>query len=232
MKNKLINLVITISLIVSLFVGIRLINKKQNKDEYVYIAMGDFLTSVEGSYSDIYYHNNKKIEKYNKFLSRKSMTSSDLLRFLTIDASIIYEGINKSISEVISKSSMVTISVGYNDVMNNVRYNSINNKYVYDKVLIDRVLSSLQSNIYDIVTQLYEYNDSIEVYVLSSYYPYPGIDNTGIELYDDLNDAIEDACFDSKAVFVDIEGVSNIEYFDDNFIPNVDGMAYIAGVIK
>lgn len=231
LKNKLVDALMSVVLVISFVVGLRLVNSKSEDDEYVYVAMGDFLTSVEGSYSDVY-RSNHKIDKYNKFLSRKSMTSSDLLRFLTVNASIVYDGVNMSLSKVISMSDIITISVGYNDVMNNVRYNSITNQYVYDETLVDRVLSSLQSNIYDIASQIYEYNSKADVYVLSSYYPYPSVDNTAEELYVSLNNSIKEACEDSGAKYVDIEGVSVIEHFDEDFIPNVIGMGYIADVIK
>ena len=206
--------IFSVILIISFIIGFKLVttNKKENK--YVYLAMGDYLTSVEDSYSDIYYRNNDKVDKYNKFLSRKSMTSGELLRFLSIDAAIIYDGVNKSISNVIKESDMITISIGYNDVMNNVRYNSITNKYLYDNVVLDRVMSILQSNLYEIVSQIYEYNDNVDVFVLSSYYPYPSVVNAAEELFYELNSSIKEACQDSGAIFVDINGVSNIEYFD------------------
>ena len=143
MKNKL----ICLGLVVSLVIGIILLNRNGNDDKYFYLAMGDFVTSIEESYSDIYYKNND-VDEYNKFLSRKSMTSSDLLRMLSIDVYVIHNGVNESVSSLIQRSNMITISIGYNDVMNNVRYNSITNKYSYDEDVISRSVSMLQENIF------------------------------------------------------------------------------------
>ena len=230
MKNKILNLVVSISLIISIIIGVRLVNKDKEK-RYVYLAMGDFLTSVESSFSDKY-HESLKIDEYNKFLSRKSMTSSDLLRLISVDSSIVYNGVNKSISSVLELSKVITISVGYNDVMNNVRYNSITNTFIYDEEIVNRILSSLQSNIFDIIENIYAINDKANVYVLSTYFPYPRVDNSDIELFENINETINLACMDAHAKYIDISGVSKVEYIDDGeFIPNEDGMEYIASLI-
>lgn len=228
MKNKIICLI----LIISMCIGVYLLNYKKEENEFVYIAMGDFITSIDGSYSDMYASNNK-VDIYNKFLSRKSMTSNDLLRMLSIDVSIVYNGVNKSISSVIKHSNMVTISVGYNDVMNNVRYNSISNEHIYDEDVILRSISLLQENLFNIIDIIYLYNKNIDIYVLSIYYPYPRKENKENYLYDRVNESIEDACDDGKAIYIDISGVSDVMYIDEgNVIPNVTGNEFIYAALR
>ena len=219
-------------LIISIGIGVKLVNKDNDEEKKdIYLAMGDYLTSVQDSYSDIY-HQDNNIKNYSKFLSRKSMTSADLLRLLTIDTSIIYKGYNHSISSIIKKSEIITISLGYNDIMNNVRYNSISNEYIYDCDILDRLVSSLQSNLFDIIEFIYSYNDKVKVYVLSSYYPYPRIENSDELIVNGINEAIKEACKDSGAGYVDINGVSKIDYINDgDYIPNNEGMKYIANLI-
>ena len=227
MKNKL----ICLGLVVSLVIGIILLNRNGNDDKYLYLAMGDFVTSIEESYSDIYYKNND-VDEYNKFLSRKSMTSSDLLRMLSIDVYVIHNGVNESVSSLIRRSNMITISIGYNDVMNNVRYNSITNKYSYDEDVISRSVSMLQENIFNIVDLIYMYNGKVGLYILSSYYPYPNKDNSDVYLYERINDSIMEACEDSGARYIDISGVSDVNYIENgNFIPNMEGNRYIYDVL-
>ena len=218
MKNK----IICLFLVTSLLIGISLLKKGKEHKQYVYLSMGDFIVSTEGSYSDLVYEYNKdKIDCYNKFLSRKSMTSSDLLRLLSVDVSIVFDGVNKRISDVIKDSSLITISVGYNDVMNNVRYNSVTNKYSYDENVISRIVSMLQENIFNIVEVIHGYNNDINVIVTSIYYPHIYVDNSDEYLYERINKAIESACIDSKAKYVDIGMVSNIDYIDKgNVFPN------------
>lgn len=230
MKNK----VICLCLIVSLLIGFSLLKKEKKYKKYVYLAMGDFIVSIDGSYSDLMYENNKdKIDCYNKFLSRKSMTSSELLRLLSVDVSIIYDGVNKRVSKVIKDSSLITISVGYNDVMNNVRYNSITNSYSYDKTVVDRSISMLQENLFNIIEVIYSYNDDINVLVTSIYYPHIYVDNSDEYLYLSINDAIESACMDGKAKYIDVSVVSNVDYINKGEVfPNGAGNMVIYNEVK
>jgi hypothetical protein len=105
--------------------------------------------------------------------------------------------------------------------MNNVRYNSVTNKCSYDEYVISRIVSRLQDDIINIVGVIQSYGNDINVIVTSIYYPHIYVDNSDEYLYKRINNAIESACIDSKAKFVDIGMVSNIDYIDKgNVFPN------------
>lgn len=117
-----------------------------NKD-ITYVSLGDFLSvgvSSNGEdygYSDYvnsYLKENHKVSLYTKDFSSGNARTTDLLRDIKENKSIIINKKARSLKNILIKADLLTVSVGMNDILSVMETENIDNIYDYlDTILVD-----------------------------------------------------------------------------------------------
>ncbi len=244
MKSKAYRYIVVVLCVVAILfaiVKVLMPSKKIN----TYLAIGDYL-SVSGnlkgeninSFSSLlgnYLLEDDFVEVVNYNYSFSTLDSSLLLEMICKDA---YSGGDEGIVAAIKDSKYITISVGMNDILKYIRFDSSNQKIEYDKDYIKRRLEIMKQNYYEIVEEIKELNDGVSVYLLSYYYPFEWVDESskeGVnEVFKLLNSAIKEVCELKEVYYVDISDVSKEEYMFSKYqiYLNQSGQEYIFDVFK
>lgn len=237
MIKKLCGLFLVISILVGIILGCKNIKQNEQKPS-MYMAIGDSLL-VYSSYGDMVYEGLKDnhVNSYSDIVKRSSLDTESLLRFIEVKATIIKEKENQNIIDLIKKSKYITIQIGQADLNNNLRFNSVEEKFYYNVNVIERAMAQVQENIYNIVNEIKQINKNVKVYVIGYYFPYPSIDENekviGLEIYGELNESLRLGAYDSGAKFIEISDLSDIKYLPNknNTILNEEGIEQLSKLI-
>jgi lysophospholipase L1-like esterase len=181
-----------------------------------YLALGDYL-SVSGnlkgeniaSFSSIlgdYLIENNIVEISNYSYTKSNMDSSTLLEMICKDA---YSGNDSGLVSLIKDSKYITISLGMNDILQYIRFDSSNEKMKYDKEYIKRKLEIMKQNYIEIIEEIKELNEGVCVYLVGYYYPFTWVsDKEEVnEVFKMLNSSIEEVSDLMSVYYVDISEV-------------------------
>jgi lysophospholipase L1-like esterase len=244
MKSRLIRyLIVVVSVIAILFALIKVLapSKKVN----TYLAIGDYL-SVSGnlkgekinSFSSMlgdYLLDGNFVEVSNYNYTYSDIDSGTLLEMICKDA---YSGNDGGLVSLIKDSKYITISVGMNDILQYIRFDSNNQKLEYNKDYIKRKLEILKQNYYEIIEEIKELNDEASVYLVGYYYPFEWVDEDNKECVNEvfklLNDSIKEVGDLMSVYYVDISEVSKEEnmYSRYQIYLNQMGHEYVFSVFK
>lgn len=222
MKSKIIRyLIVVFSILAILFSLFKILNVNKKLDTY--LAIGDYL-SVSGklkgeeivSFSDLlgdYFVSNHLVENVNTDYASSRVDSSLLLEMINKDA---YNGSDFGLVSLIESSKYITISVGMNDIIDYIRFDSNNQKIIYDKEFIKRKLEIMKQNYYEIIDEIESLNDKASVYLVGYYNPFSWVDegNKGQvnEVFKLLNDSIKEVSELMGVIYVDISDVGVNKY--------------------
>jgi len=221
MKNKLIRyLIVVFSIVAILFALVRLLTVNKKLDTYV--ALGDYLSvsgNVKGeevtSFTGLlgeYFISNNLVSKVNDSYVRSSITSEMLLEMINKDA---YSENNKGLLSLLKDSKYVTISIGMNDILQYLRFDSNKQEMTYDEEIIDRKLEIMKQNYCEIIEEIKNINEKINVYLVSYYYPFEWVSEKNKikvnEVFSKLNSCIKEVSDLANVHYVDISGVSKEE---------------------
>jgi len=221
MKKKLIRyLIVVFSIVAILFALVRLLTVNKKLDTYV--ALGDYLSvsgNVKGeevtSFTGLlgeYFISNNLVSKVNDSYVRSSITSEMLLEMINKDA---YSENNKGLLSLLKDSKYVTISIGMNDILQYLRFDSNKQEMTYDEEIIDRKLEIMKQNYCEIIEEIKNINEKINVYLVSYYYPFEWVSEKNKikvnEVFSKLNSCIKEVSDLANVHYVDISGVSKEE---------------------
>lgn len=244
MKNRLYRyLIIVISVIAILFALIKVLSP--SKKANTYLAIGDYL-SVSGnlngeninSFSNMlgdYLIRSKEVEVSNYNYVKSTLDSGTLLEMICKDA---YSGNDGGLVSSIKNSKHISISVGMNDILQYIRFDSSNQHVEYDKEYIKRKLEIFKQNYYEIIEEIKELNDGVSVYLVGYYYPFSWVDEENKERVNEvfkmLNDSIKEVSEVTSVYYVDISEVSKEENMFSKYqiYLNQIGHEYVFSVFK
>lgn len=244
MKNKIIRYFVVIGCIVAILFALFKVlspNKKLN----TYLAIGDYLSvsgSLKGneiiSFSSLlgdYFTSNNMVRNVDTSYTSSNVTSSLLLEMITKDS---YSGEGDGLVSLIEQSKYITISVGMNDIIQYIRFDSNEQKIIYDKEFIKRKLEIMKQNYYEIVDEILDINDKVAVYLVGYYCPFDWVSedykDSVNEVFVMLNDSIKEIGEITSAYYVDISSVGEEEnMFDKTQIYlNQEGQECVFNIIK
>ncbi len=221
MNKKIVRYVVVIVCILSiLFALFKVLNPSRKVDTY--LAIGDYL-SVSGnlkgesinSFSSLlgdYLLEKEEIGVSNYSYAKSSIDSATLLEMICKGA---YSGKDEGLVSLIKDSKYITISVGMNDILNYIRFDSNNQKMEYDKEYIKRKLEILQQNYFEIIEEIKELNEGVSVYLVGYYCPFTWVSEDNkenvFEVFNMLNNSIKEVSEITSVYYVDISGVSKNE---------------------
>lgn len=243
-KNKIIRYLIVVTcVIVILFTFIKVLSPSRKMNTY--LAMGDYL-SVSGqlkgeeisSFSSIlgdYLEEGDLVSTSNYNYLNSSIDSEMLLEMICKDA---YSGNDNGLVSLIKDSKYITISVGMNDILQYIRFDSKNQKIEYDKEYIKRKLEIFKQNYYEIIEEIKSLNEDVSVYLVSYYYPFNWVDDSNKEdvneVFKLLNESIKEVSDFMSVYYVDISEVSKEEHMFSKYqiYLNQLGHEYVFSLIK
>lgn len=244
MKKKLVRyIVVVLCVLMILFALVKVLLPSKKNDTY--LAIGDYL-SVSGnlkgetinSFSSIlgdYLINSKYVEVSNDNYAQSNMDSATLLEMICKDA---YSGEDEGLVSLIKNSKYITISVGMNDILRYIRFDSNNQQVEFDKEYIKRKLEIMKQNYYEIIDEIKELNEGVSVYLVGYYFPFDWVDeerkDNVNEVFDMLNDSIKEVSELMSVFYVDISEVSKEENMFSKYqiYLNQLGHEYVFSVFK
>ena len=244
MKNKLIRYCIVVLCVVAILFGLYKV-LSVNKKLDTYLALGDYLsvsgnlkgeeiTSFTTLLGDYFVEDNLVSNVNNNYVS-SSYDSETLLEMISKDA---YSGKDEGLVDVIKNSKYITISVGMNDIIDYIRFDSSKQKVIYDEEFIKRKMEIMKQNYYEIVEQIKDINERSKVYLVGYYFPYDWVEEECKEeankVFLMLNEAIKDVSEVSDVYYVDISEVSKEDYMysKNQIYLNKLGHEYVFNLFK
>ena len=182
-----------------------------------------------------YLVNGNFVENSNYNYTKSNIDSAMLLEMICKDA---YSGNDGGVVSLIKDSKYITISVGMNDVLQYIRFDSNNQKIEYDKEYIKRKLEIFKQNYYEIIEEIKELNEGVSVYLVGYYFPFEWVDEDKKEEVNEvfklLNDSIKEVSELMSVYYVDISEVSKVEnmYSKYQIYLNQMGHEYVFSVFK
>lgn len=158
-----------------------------------------------------YYEENSHIEEYITEFSSPKETSQTLL--LKLENNYSLEESNLSITQAISKSTILTIAIGMDELNQNTKLN---------REEIEEYLKNMNR-----ILKLIRINNKKKIFLLGIYQT-KKISKTYVE---EINNRLEELCQEQHIHFIDIKNLlSKKEYFFDNnsYLINYKGHKYIS----
>jgi hypothetical protein len=189
------------------------------KDEYsYYLSLGDYVSNyvmvddvkVE-SFTDMvgdYLINEDKVAEHKSDYVSNNMTSKKLLEMIEGN---VYNNKGSGLVDEIKKSKYVTITLGINDVLNYIKYDSISDKLIYDEEILKEKINVFKHNYYNIVNEIKDINKESNVMLVGTYSIYG--DNVVSNL---LNDAIKDVSINYNCHFIDVSDIGDNYLYTSN----------------
>lgn len=244
MKNNFVRYFIVIFCVIAILIALVKVltpTKKMN----AYLAIGDYL-SVSGdlkgeminSFSSMlgdYLIEGGLVEVSSYDYTRSSIDSATLLEMICKDA---YSGNDSGLVSLIKESKYITVSVGMNDILRYIRFDSNNQNVEYDREHIKRKLEIMKQNYLEIIDEIKELNEGVSVYLVSYYCPFGWVDEENLEsvneVFNLLNDSIKEVSDLTSVYYVDISEVSKEEnmYSKYQIYLNELGHEYIFSVFR
>ena len=228
-KSKIVSYLILFSLII---VGIGILF---TTDEYsYYLSLGDYVSNyvmvddvkVE-SFTDMvgdYLINEDKVAEHKSDYVSNNMTSKKLLEMIEGN---VYNNEGSGLVGEIKKSKYVTITLGINDVLNYIKYDSISDKLIYDEEILKEKINVFKHNYYNIVNEIKDINKESNVMLVGTYSIYG--DNVVSNL---LNDAIKDVSINYNCHFIDVSDIGdNYLYMSNKLYLNGMGQEVITNKV-
>ena len=211
-----VRLVLIFCLMLSIFGGLFLL---RGKNEYsYYLAIGDYLSKEQNqngeevqsfaNYFGNYLLDNHEVKAVSNTYSLNNMTSKKMLEIIEGETS---NEDDDKLAKLIKKSKYITISLGINDILNQVKYDSLEDKLVYDKDLIKNKIEICKYNYYKVVEEIKDINDNAKV-ILVGYYDIYG----DSEIVSALNESIKDVAIDTGAVYIDNSALKDNYLYKEN----------------
>lgn len=145
------------------------------KGSEVYIAIGDSLAAgqtpnraIDAGYSDLIAQKLTKsgqLAFYSKALAFPGYKTADVLTSVQTEEA----------KKLLKNASLVTISVGANDLLQTVQVNGANGSIAYRQINADFALNNVRKNIAQIIQEVQAIAPKAKIYVMGYYFAYPHV---------------------------------------------------------
>lgn len=216
--------ILTIILAISTFI----IYKVSYKDEIIYVALGDSLAlgttpygNTDYGYSDYikdYLSDKDKLGYFNKEFAKNGYKTDDIIEDIYNNRGIIKDEKMITIKKALREANLVTISLGANDILQNISFNNIKDKLSSIEELkrdIDEVIEKVDETLLEV--KKYAKGNIV---VIGYYNPFPRLTNYKKdidELIDYSNIGYKKICDKNNVYYLKI---SHLLSDKDEFFPN------------
>lgn len=191
-----------------------------NKEEYAsYLALGDYSSKGQSFENNVHSFANdvgdflvkeKLVNEVNTNYSSNNMTSKKLLEMIESD---VYREDKQTIAKDIKNSKYITITLGINDILKEIKYNKFEEEFQYDPDVIKEKVEVFKHNYYKIIEEIKDINKDSKIILVGSYFAYE--DGSIINL---LNEAIKEVASYNEILYVDTEEIKDKYLYLENKI--------------
>lgn len=217
--------------ILILFLTCYFIHIKTKDNKIYYMSLGDAIsygstpyTEKGYGYSDYlkdYLKENNRLEGYNKIFAKKDYRITDLINSLDTNKSISIDNKTITINQLISKSDIITLSIGMNELYYKLM---LDNDNIYDYI------NTMMEDITTLFNKINKLNHR-KILVLNYY----NITNKNQDIFNYANIRLKQITETNGFEYVDIAKYlnNNPKFFINttNFIPNNEGYYQIYQII-
>ena len=179
-----------------------------------YLSLGDYLAyginnrnMVDNSYSiNIKNACKNNLKNYVNYSTIDDYRVMDLINDINYNKTVLFEGKEYKLQNLLIKSNLITLSIGMNDL-------------IYKKDVDYNYADNLINDISNLFMLIRKYNKD-KIYYLGFY---DIINNNDVINY--INKRVEKICKKNKIIYIDISGLS--KYFNNSLYPSNDGYSYI-----
>ena len=204
-----IKLMLSVLTVLSLVIGVCFLI---NKEEYsYYLAIGDYVSNdvviddvlIEGFANKVgdSLKVNKIVNEFNLGYIKNNVTSKKLLEMIEKDSYLKKED---GLVSLIKKSKYITITLGFNDLLNYIKYDSNKDKLIYDKEIISNKIEVFKHNYYKIVEEIKDINENAKVILVGCYCIYGDNDLEGL-----INKNIKEVAIETNQHYVDVSKIKD-----------------------
>lgn len=183
------------------------------------------------SYGDLLYrevYKNNKIIGFNDSFAIPHVTSNSLLEMINSD---VRDSKQKyKLSTYVKKSKYVFISIGINDILSKLIYNSSTGLIEYDNDSLVSQIYITGQNINQIIEDLRKYNSDVTIFMLG--YSTHIKEATFTKMVEKINVIIKQVCLDNQVEFIHYN-LDNENYYENDsiFYPNIAGHQFISSIL-
>jgi lysophospholipase L1-like esterase len=213
---KKIRVIVSLILVFAFSLGVYSLFKKE--DYCYYLVMGDYISNKQvldseeiasfSSFLGDYLVSEKKINEVSNGYLKNNMTSKKMLEMIENDS---YTLDGTSLVSRIKKSKYITITLGINDIINNVKYDSLKDELIYDKEIIANKIEIFKHNYYQIVEEIKDINSDC-IILLVGCYPLYGDEEIALS----VSEAIKSVASCDNCFFVDLSNLTDRYMYNDN----------------
>mgnify|MGYP001624506196 CR=1 FL=1 len=222
MKKIIIPLLITIFIVFGIY-------NFYNEDKLNYVALGDSLAQGENPYGEIgygyadyikeYLSGKDKLKSYTKGYAKSGDTTEDLIDKIKNNVKAEIDNEQIGIKRALRESDLVTISIGANDLIQNMHFKNIQSLDTIDYTEIEKNIDKVTENVDKAITEIKKYAKK-EILLIGYYNPINKkiVDNEKMKALIDKIDALyTDICAKQEIVYIKI---SDVFVQNDQFLPN------------
>jgi len=220
-----------IILILLLFLSCYIIYQFTKNNNIYYLSIGDSLavgTTQNGSigygYSDYikdYLKESNKLKGYNKAFTNNNYRITDLLRIIQYNETIKIDNQEISLTRLIKKADIITLSIGMNELYYKLNSNT-DNIYSY--------MNQMLSDIKRLLEHINYFNHK-KVFVLNYY----NVTGNNYDIFSYLNYELKELVLEEGFEYIDLTNIfdNNPTFFKNNssFIPNNEGYQKISQIV-
>lgn len=190
-----------------------------NEEEYsYYLVMGDYISNNQifdskevDSFSVLvgdYLREEKVVNEVNKGYLKNGMTSKQMLEMIEKGS---YKIDDSNLVDLIKKSKYITITLGINDVINQVKYDSLSDELVYDKDVINNKIEVFKHNYHQILQEIKDINSDAKVLLVGCYSLYGDS-----SISDLINVATETVAKENDSYYIDVSDINDTYMYQNN----------------
>ena len=205
------------------------------KEEYsYYLSLGDYVSNyvmidevkVESFTNMVgeYLIDENKVDEYKNDYVINNMTSKKLLEMIEGN---VYSDKGSGLIDEIKKSKYVTITLGINDVLNYIKYDSISDKLIYDEELLKEKINIFKHNYYNIINEIKDINKDSNMMLVGTYSIYGNSEVSNM-----LNEAIRSVASSYNCYFIDVSDIGdNYLYMSNRLYLNEMGQEVLTNKV-
>lgn len=213
---KKIRIILSAILIAVLILGVITLIKK--KDYSYYLVMGDYVSNKQAigekqidsfsSFVGNFLKEKKMVNEVNNQYLKNNMTSKKMLEMIESET---YKSKGSDLVSLIKKSKYISITLGLNDVINQIKYDGSQNKIIYDKEIVTNKIEIFKHNYYKILEEIKDINKNATILVVGIY-PFYG--NQELSML--INDVSKNVAEDNNCYYVDVSDINDKYMYQEN----------------
>lgn len=203
------------------------------KNKSSYLLLGDYSSkdqafegySIKSFANEVgdFLEKEKLVDDVRNGYSSNNMTSKKLLEMIESD---VYKEDKRGIVDEIKNSKYITITLGINDVLKDIKYDKFNESFEYNKEVIENKIDVFKHNYYKIVEEIKDINLESKIILVGVCSAYDDI------VFDNINSSIKEVADYNSIMYVDTDDIKDeYLYLNNKLYLNKQGQECLANKV-